>query len=58
MATEVAISTPVTIRQISPVLAGAESRQTGVAVPAMRKKIIAWSRWRSCSRIAAVQVPR
>jgi hypothetical protein len=57
-ATAVSVSAHITIRQASPAPAGAESRKAGVAVPAMRKKIIAWSRFRSRSLQAALQVPR
>ena len=44
--------------EIAPSGLEAAVKKAGVAVPAMRKKIIAWSRRRSRSRQAGVQVPR
>ncbi len=46
------------IRQTSPNVPGEVSSSTGVAVPAMRKKIIMWSRRCIRARPAWVQRPR
>ena len=58
IAAAVRVSTHSTIRQASPKAPRVANRKTGVAVPAMKKKIIAWSR--RCRRRlhAALQLPR
>jgi hypothetical protein len=57
-AAAVSVSVHITIRQTSPKGPRLARRKAGVAVPAIRKKIIAWSSRCSRRRQAAVQLPR